>query len=183
MTTMVTNRYIQTLEAVLAKSKTAVHWLVIAHNDSRMVHSLSSALSRESAAILEISADTWDFEDDELSEMIEWALQQGEIRHLVLAGHSQAGGTAIQAQLVSSNMEGESHGSFNRLVAGVQRTKTHNQEAQQKFATHVQQMSQLSVVTNRWANAELAVSGLFYRAESGLFLAYDPNENIFHPLK
>ncbi len=85
------NAHIAALESVFSQATTPVQWLVIAHNESRLVNSLSSALAGESAAMLQVSQDTWDFKGKELAETIEWALQQGEIKNLVLVGSSHRG--------------------------------------------------------------------------------------------
>ena len=176
------NTHIESLEAVFSESKTAIEWLVIAHNDSRMMRSLSDALSRESAAVLEVSQDTWDFGGDELPEAIEWALRQGKVKNVVLVGHSQAGGSASRASLVASTTKAEIRSGNERLIAGVQLANAHNRDAQARFALLVRQMSQIPVVHSRCANGELATYGLFYRAESGLFLAYNGEQDECRPL-
>ena len=176
-----TNQHIESLETNFAEANTAIEWLVIAHNDSRMVRSLSRALSGQSAAVLEVSQDTWDFDGHELPETIEWALQQVAVKNLVLAGHSQAGGRASRASLAAPD-KGAEQANHDRLIAGVQRWNAQNRDAQKKFASQVRRMTQIPVVHSRWANGELAVYGLFYRAESGLFLSYDAEQDDFQPL-
>ncbi|MCA9212239.1 MAG: hypothetical protein KDB27_04170 [Planctomycetales bacterium] len=173
------NPQIAELENVFGEATKPIEWLVIAHNDSRMLQSLSSALNGESAAILEVSQDNWNFHK-ELSDTIDWALQQGDIKNLVLVGSSQAGGAESRASLATSTKEDESN--YSKLLAGVNRVNDENRDAQERFASLVQQMSQIPVVHNRWSSDKLAVYGLFYRAESGLFLAYDAATDTFRPL-
>ncbi len=180
--TTTTNPFIAALETVFGEATKPIEWLVIAHNDPRMLRSLSSALTGESAAVVEISQDAWDFEGKHLPETIEWALQQGAIKNLVLVGNSQAGGSESRAALVASEATNGGQDGYAKLLAGVQRNNARNHQAQERFAAHVQQMSQIPVLHNRWSSGELAVCGLFYRAESGLFLAYDADADTFHPL-
>ena len=53
-----TNTHIAALEYVLAKAQRPVQWLVIAHNDARLVRSVSSALKGQSAAVLDTKVTT-----------------------------------------------------------------------------------------------------------------------------
>jgi len=175
-----TNSHIALLESVFAQAKTPVEWLVIAHNDSRMIQSLSASMTGESVAILELSQDLWATEEQELVETIEWALQQGSVGNLLFAGHSQPGGSKSRASLVDEG--GKTQSSYGRLLAGVRRSNAQIQNAQQKIAAQVQRMSQVPVVHSRWVNAELTIYGLFYRAEDGVFLAYDADNDKFRPL-
>lgn len=177
-----TNPHIAALETLFAEATMPIEWLVIAHNDSLMLRSLSSALAGEAAAVLEVSQHEWDFEGEQLPETIEWALQQGQLKHLMLVGNSQAGGPSSRASLVASEETGGNESGCAKLLAGVERNHARTRDAQQRFASHVQQMLQIPVVHHRWSSGELAVYGLFYRADSGLFLAYDMNANSFHAL-
>jgi len=180
--TTTSNPHIAALESVFAEATKPIEWLVIAHNDAQMLRSLSSALAGKSAAILELSQDTWDFEDEDLPDTIEWALQQGHLTNLLLAGSSLAGGPMSRASQFASEPISGRGSSYVKLLAGVQRSNTRNRAAQARFAEHIQRMSQIPVVHNRWSSGELAVYGLFYRAESGLFLAYDADADTFRPL-
>jgi carbonic anhydrase len=180
------NRHIESLEHLFQNASTAINWLVIAHDESQMVDSLSSALSGQSAAILRVPQDTWDFAESELSELIEWALQQGKLENIALVGHSNAAKASRTARSVPPVSDGERKTSeqdlSNRLVAGARRSSAGSRQARQLFTDRMQQLSQIPVVHNRWANGELAIYGLFYQAESAMFLAYDVEEGKFRPL-
>ena len=84
------NPHIADLEASFNKTTKPVDWLVIVHKDAQTSRLLSPALVGESAAVLEVSQDKWDFSDNDLLETIEWALQQGHLKNLVLVGRSPA---------------------------------------------------------------------------------------------
>lgn len=174
--------HIEALESVFSKASKPVEWLVIAHNDAQMLRSLSSALTGESAAVLEVSQDNWNFQDKQLPEAIEWTLQRGEIRNLVLVGNSHAGGSECRASMFASEATNGNQFDYAKLIAGVEHDNTRNRDAQKRFAAHVQQMLRIPVVHNHWSNGELQVYGLFYRAENGLFLAYNVDVDAFRPL-
>ena len=177
-----TNTHIAALEYVLAKAQRPVQWLVIAHNDARLVRSVSSALKGQSAAVLEVSQDTWDFEDKEFVEAIEWAMQQEDIRQLVLVGSSQAGGAASRASLVSDGVDVQGKVGYERLLANVKQKSIRSAEAQEEFAGQVQQLSQLPILHDKVSNQELELYGLLYRPETGLFSHYDADKDTFQVL-
>lgn len=181
LNTTTTNPHIAALETVFDQAAKPIQWLVIAHNDSKMLVSLASALSCESAAVLEVPQNTWDFDGKFLPEAIEWALQQDAVKNLLLVGNSEAPGSEVRASLVADEW-GECEGSYAKLLAGVERKNARNRDAQERFAAHVQQMLQIPVLHHRWSSGELAVYGLFYRSDSGLFLAYDNDADTFRPL-
>ncbi len=176
------NPHVHALEQVMAKAERPVEWLVIAHNDARMLAALSSALTGESAAILELSEDTWDFEGKELSETIEWAIEQGDIEHLVLAGHSHASGSQSRASLPAYDTKDGGQDGHNRLLAGAQGRNAQNSDVQAKLAAQMEQMSDIPAVQERCSRDELAVYALLYRADLGVFLAYESDEGRCRPL-
>ena len=176
------NPHISALKAVFAQATRPIQWLVIAHNDPRLVSSLVSAFDGQSAAVLQVSQDTWDFDSKDFKEMIEWALHQGDIRDVVLVGSSQPNGATSRASLVTARPNAPEKGGYARLLARLRQHNAHMSEVQEEFADHVQKLSQLPVVRGCWSLGQLAVSGLFYRAETGLFLHYDAAANTFVPL-
>ena len=61
-----------------------------------------------------------------------------------------------------------------------------NQRVESRGSRRIRRAGPADVADSRCpqslANGELAVYGLFYRAESGLFLAYDAEQDSFRPL-
>jgi carbonic anhydrase len=147
-----------------------------------MLSALRSALAGEAAVFLEVSQDTWDFEGGQLRETVEWALEQTQIRHLMLVGHSQSGGPRSRVSLAAAESRDVTQGGYGRLVAGVQENNARHRAAQDRLAIHVRQMSDIPLVRDRYSDGELALYSLIYRAENGIFLAYDRQEDQFHPL-
>jgi carbonic anhydrase len=176
------NPHISALETALADAKKTIEFLVIAHNDPEMLSALSSAFAGESAVVLEISQNVWDFEGNQLPEAIEWALEVFDIRHLVLAGHTLAGGPLSRGSLTASATNKSEQDSYGKLIAGARFNNVRNRPAKDRLALQVKQLLELPIVKNRCRNGELSVYGLLYRAESGLFMAYDTNQDTFKPL-
>ena len=181
MSTILTsaNPHVSVLDAAVRDAAKSVEWLVIAHNDPRMLQSLNMALTN--AAILEISQDTWDFENGPLAEALEWALEELPLKNVMLVGNSQSEGGECRAEMASEAAKPAGHG-YERLIAGVQSRSARNRGAQQRFEDHVRSMKRVPTLRDRSAAGDLAVHTLFYRAESGLFLAYDADAQIFRPL-
>ena len=142
-----------------------------------MIRSLSFSLGDESAAVLEVAADEWDPEGDMLSEAVEWALQHGEPKKIVIAGNAEI------AELEASLPEACDESGYGRQLAAVKRRDARRREAQKRLGASVQQVSQIPVVHDRWANGELAVSGLFYRSETGFFVSYDAETDVYSPAR
>jgi carbonic anhydrase len=182
LATIPCNPHIMALETALAAATRPVEWLVIAHNDPRMLSTLRSALAGESAAVLEVSQELWDFDGRQIPETIEWALTQTPIRHLVLAGHTLAGSPTSRASLSAIAPRNGGQESYSKLLTGAQRNNARNHAAQERMAMQFQQLCQIPLVDARCSSGELHLYALLYRSDSGLFLAYDSHQEQFHPL-
>jgi hypothetical protein len=163
---LVTNPHVAALERAFGQTSSPVEWLVISHNDFRLERSLSSALAGRSAAVLQVPQETWDFQSRDLIEAVEWALQQAACRAALTAPTTATGAVS----------------GYRKLLAEMQHETSRIRAVRNRFAMQVQQLSQIPVVHSRWRDGELAVYGLFYRSESGLFLQYDVERDTFHPL-
>lgn len=170
------------LASVFEATGGEVEYLVIAHHDPRLVTSLSEALGEESAAVLEVSQDVWDFRSPLWSEAIEWGLEQGKVEKLVLVGSSQAAGAVSRASLLCTKRAPQQDSSYRRLVAGTHRYRAVVSEAQENFAEQVKELLRVPAVQQRYPVGEIDLHALFYRAESGIFLAYDAGSGLFRPL-
>ena len=176
------NPHIAALEPVFAQATKPVQWLVIAHNDSQLIRSVCAALTSEPAAVLEVSQDTWNFASQEYADMFEWALQQGDIRNVLLVGSSRSERAASHASLVSASKHSQGTVGYDRLLANAKRNSARTAEAQDEFAGQVRQLSQVPAFRKQLSDKEIEIYGLFYRAEAGLFLNYDVGEDTFQPV-
>ncbi|TWT78358.1 Carbonic anhydrase [Posidoniimonas polymericola] len=172
------NPHAAALEAAIAESARPIECLVVAHNDPKMLSDLTAALDGEAAVVLEASQDVWDFDGEHLPTAIAWAVEQTGLHQVVLVGHTLAGGRQSRASLAAA----ASRDSYQTLLSGVQQSNTRILAAQERFALQVQQLLQVPQVANRCSSRELSVHGLLYRAESGVFLAYDAGRDTFRPL-
>ncbi|MEZ6050774.1 MAG: hypothetical protein R3C02_05180 [Planctomycetaceae bacterium] len=177
-----TNEHIIAIESAFDRADSPVRWLVITHHDLRLISKLSTALMGQSAAMLQISQDAWDFKRMEFVETVEWALLQGEVENLVLLGTSQAVGSSMRIGLTDSKMGSGYDAGEGKLVTKVMQNIDRTRRALDVFSDHLQNLMQIPVVNSAWRDGELNVYGLFYRAESGSFLRYDADLDGFQPL-
>lgn len=168
--------YVGELRAVFADTERPIEWLLIAHDDDQMLNALLSALSGQSAAVLVVSQDKWTTDWEQLSETIEWALQQSEIKNVVLVGQLEA------VESLPESPTPKSQSGYDRLRLGAQQTNTRTRNAQKEFAAHVDQVAQIPVAHARWSDDALAVYGLFYRCLDGIFLICEPDSDTIRPI-
>ncbi|MFG0255216.1 MAG: hypothetical protein ACF787_08965, partial [Rhodopirellula sp. JB053] len=171
---------IASLASTFESAASPIEWLIITHNDPQLLRSLASAFEEESVAFLPISQDSWDSDDVDLEEAIAWAMRQTKITNLLLVGDSQA---AAEPSTFKSRWGSEQEsGGYARLLAGAQRKCADDRRAREELAGHIDRLRAMPVVRERLLCGVLAVNGLYYRCESGLFLAYDSDAERFEPL-
>lgn len=166
------------LESMSEQAKSPVRSLVIAHNDARLIHALSSAMADESVAMLEVSQDTWEFDNADFVQPIEWALQREEVETLVVAGSSRVAGPGFRVSLPTPKPKG----GYDKLLAGVRSRSARNRQAQDVFAGQVRQLLQLPIVNEQISCGRLSLYCLLYQFDSGFFLAYDADEDIYRAI-
>ncbi len=175
------NPHICTLQALLGGKYSAIDWLVVSHDDVRMVQALSTALAGKQAVMLRVPQENWDFE--QMTELFQWALDRYPIRNLVIAGCAQAKllrSTPEQPLELSSTIDCVD--GYDRLVAGVMRYRHSLREAQCGFADWVERLLRDEEINGRVVTGALALHPLLYRADGGLFMAYDVDGGSFSPV-
>ncbi len=180
------NPFVSQLEPLL-QVKTPPGWLVIAHSDHQMIQRISRALD-EQALLLAVPQSSWDWKDGHLAEAITWALDTHSIDRLMLVGHSQGVLHPTEARLVGGTAPREvvrdlsRESNYDRLLAGVHQTQTQLQHAEQAFADQFTRLSQLAGVHARAKAGSLQMQGLFYLADSGVFLVLDADRQVYYSL-
>jgi hypothetical protein len=167
---------IDSLRQANRASETQLEWLVIAHDDERLVDSLTTSLSAVASHLLELPQSAWDFTEGGLAAAIEWAVDQGAIKHLVLVGHSQA---EDEGEQPSSDEILSRNDGYRRLHAGVTRTSVQTKKSQDLLEKQLESLTAMKSVRKKVLDGELSVYGLFFMAQSTTFLAYDPDQQDF----
>lgn len=181
------NPYLRRLQDSSSVFQDSCQCLVISHNDSKLVVRMTQALDKYSA-MLQLPQPDWDFENPRLVDAIRWALQSVGVRQIALVGHSAVrhSGTLSENGRQES-ASGESNHSeqssfYNRLIAGVTQRQNQIQEAKDIFAEQFLKFLEIPDVQQRREQDALVVHGLFYLADSGVFLSFDAQSRTFHPL-
>lgn len=175
------NPHICTLQNLLDGKYSAIDWLVICHDDLRIVQALSMALAGKQAAMLRVPQEDWDLE--QMTELFQWALDRYPIRNLVIAGCAQAKLLRSATELTLDSISGvEEVDGYDRLVAGVMRYRHSLREAQCGFADWVERLMRDEEINGRFVTGAISMHPLLYRADGGLFLAYDFDEGSFAPV-
>lgn len=181
------NPYVLEIEKLLDERSETIESLVISHDDALLTRKLSDCLN-EPTAMLPIPQSTWGFADGLMLEAVCWALREGGFKQLIVVGHSQGGSVSSNAAVVGADNrqlkseEDSSGASCSRLLAGAERGQWQLQQAKSYFAEQFQRLLDTPEVQNRIADGDLHMHGLFYLAESGIFLQFDPNAKDFIPL-
>jgi len=180
------NPLIDAIRQATEESSSGVEWLVIVHDDDRLIRSLASAMSEVSFCVIEVPQTEWSFQDSEMIEAIEWAIQHSSIKHLVLVGHSLAYANADQAASLDTQYPKDAgevaDRGYSRLRDGVTRTTAFTRKSKARFADQFERLSAIPLVREHILEDGLIVYGLFFMAESAAFLAYDVEQKDYVPL-
>jgi carbonic anhydrase len=180
------NVHIDNLKSALEEAGPAeLDYVVLAHPDNRMVAKLQKAFENSSIAVVSLPQNCWALDDASMSEFVEWTLSETTAKGIVLVGHSQGGtpSEAIQVcptgQVLPANQSSNRVGSLKSRVSQARECVKANEE---HFVAELKCLQgKVSLQNGRVANPDF-VQGLFYRAESGVFCAYDSEAKQFHAL-
>jgi carbonic anhydrase len=171
------NTYVDHLQALSDSQQTTLDWLVIAHNDPAMVRRVAEVVGSDTTAILEIPQADWDLEGDKTTEAIQWAIEAGEVKHLLLVGHSKAitnqNPPSGLGDTTSTGDQYPTKATSQRLFDGVKRVHDQTQLSKAEFAEQVTKLCEIESVQDGIASGQLQLHALFYLAQCGTFLVFD----------
>ncbi len=185
------NLRIQSLQQQLAIAGTSeVEWLVICHTDPLMSARVTDALVARSLLLLQAPQSFWCFPEGDLATAVSWALTQANARRVLLCAHSLGGvpevnAAAPTAQAFRQPVGTHSHSSDSSDQGprqGVLRSQQRLQQAQDHFCQQLDRLCLVNQLHSRLFQGQADVLGLFYLAESGSFLYYEPAEDALRPL-
>lgn len=173
------NLLIQRMKEVCLPTDVPISWVVLADDDPVMLRRLAGALQREAGVIFPIPQALWDAGDDLLKEAILWLVGERGIGNLVLVGNS-AGGVAVSEPIVAGQPAWSE--STDELITRVNRAQRLRAQVEERFATQVNSLFATPEIEVAVARGTLRMHALYYRAESGVFAAYDPQASSFRVL-
>jgi len=183
-TAVAANPYIEQLKDKSTQDVPQVDYLIIAHPDDRMVTALKSAFSEYQLAILTIPQFGWDMSGDAEQEVVQWAVEELNVKGVLLVGHSQGGFPNEQVQLFngSSDRQSASGRQGNPLLERVRQAQAALVKSEQHFVDQLQGLVSLPSLSEKTLRDPSWIQGLFYRAESGIFCLVDPQSGSFQAL-
>lgn len=183
------NPYIHKIRQSLSCAQPlAVDWLVLSHNDTQMLAQLEEAFPDAVLAVLSLPPNRLQTVDEKLIELVEWAVAELGIKGVMLVGHSQQEMFEEQVKLLGSKASRMSPREVESLVSYpsfLDRMKAAQQQAammQEYVANLIDNLSQITLKHGHKLCAQIRLHGLFYRAESGIFYAYDQQQRSFTAL-
>ena len=167
--------------------QTAIEWLVIAHDDSRMLDQLRSALGGAGMAVVALPQSLWGCECESIKSIADWAISELNLKGILLVGHSQSGICENTVQVVTGGETepASTTSPVNRvssLFSRVQQAQSRIASCERHFRRHLEQLIQMAGGPSNTSAPEVELRGLFYRAESGVFCSCDVVSGSFRPL-
>lgn len=182
------NPYIHQIRRTLQQHQPgAVDWLVLAHNDSQLLSRVDEAFSDSLLAVIALPQSRWQLDEQRIGEAVDWAIQELGVKGVLLVGHSQGEVPEDTVRLLggkvkTSRRQTELTVKSQPLFDRVRKTQLRAESLQRQLAGQVEKLCRLTVVQTHMIRHQLQLHGLFYRAESDVFYAYDLQQRNFRPL-
>lgn len=183
------NVYIEHLsESLAAQDLESADCLVLAHQDDILAKRLAPISKYHRTLSIHKSQAEWQFDESELAAAIGWAIKEGGIRSLYLCGHTF--GFSKNPLLPgdrfsdSSDPDNEKEEIADRIwmLGRLMDNQNRLQNAKIHFAEQVHQMLELPDVQRALQQRSLKIHALFFLAQAGTFMSFDPNSGEFSPL-
>jgi carbonic anhydrase len=181
------NPYLDELRRSLQRTRRdAVDWLVVAHDDARVLTQLDAAFPESVLAVLAVPQARWQADAEMMHEVVEWAVEELGVKGVLLVGHSQGGVPDEPVKLLGGRARANGAGapapSCAPLTERVKSAQLRAARVQEQFAEQVERLSRTPVIESRLLRRQMQLHGLFYRGESGTFCLYDRRQRRFQPL-
>lgn len=161
-------------------------YLVIAHTDSRMLQQIKTAFAGHLMAVVAIPQSLWAMGQDDVDELLDWAVNQLKVKYVLLVGHSLGGTPMSHIQVCNSSHSQNDQDSNGSRISGVfqrvQQAQAEVKEAEDFFIQELECLKSVPSVQSACKKQPQLIQGLFYRSESGVFCAYDCQRKTFRAL-
>lgn len=180
------NHYIQSLkESLASRNLESAECLLLIHQDEVLLDRMGPVMQCLDTLVLQIPQGEWQFGESHLATAISWAIQESGIRSLYVCGHSFA--TSDDPTERSSTLsEGEYDHDENSdrlwMLGRLLDNQDRLQRAKTYFANQIDLLIDLPPVQTAIHNAEIRLRALFFLAQAGAFMSYNPNTQDYQPL-
>ena len=173
------NRHVRNLKQLVEKSEHHISCAVFADDDPALLRQLREAFRKESGAIIPAPQILWGGGEYALQEAVVWSVEEAAVTCLVLVGNSAAGDSLSEPTLTDRTVVDAAE---RGPLASARTAATKRRLAEEHFLQHVQALLTAPEISVPLARGKLTLYCLFYRAESGVFSAYDPASGSFRAL-
>lgn len=173
------NLHVRKLKQLVEQSERHISCAIFADDDPALLRQLREAFSKESGAIIPAPQVLWGAGEYALQEAAVWSVEEAAVNCLVLVGNSAAGDAASEPTLTEQTGVDETE---QGPLASARTAATKRRLAEEHFSQHVQALLNSPEIRAPLAKGKLTLYCLFYRAESGMFSAYDPASGSFRAL-
>ncbi len=170
------NSYIEQLKEGDTSTVSQADYLVIAHTDDETLGMLKNALRDNRLAMLTIPQNEWDLTGEPEEEAVQWAIENFNVKGVLLVGHSLGGFPKDEVQPESSVNQSRS------LLDRVREAQTNALKSEKHFVNQLRCLQSLPSVARKALRDSSYIQGLFFRAESGTFCLFDSTTGSFRAL-
>ena len=178
----IANHYVQAWQSEGRFRSKKINTLVIVHHDRELIAAVSAGLDVDASAVLSAPQSSWQFDQGDLIDAVDWALAQGSIERVIVAGHSSTANETANRQTDAAGESTVRSALLPRMIEGCQRTKLQNRLVEESLIAQIQQLSDRLAVAKCQEQSNLRLIGLLYRCETGTFSIYDGLKGTFEPL-
>ena len=146
--------------------------LVIAHSDPQMIQRLRGALPNQSLAIVDMPQDSWCMDDECMSDLLQWAIEELHIQRILLVGHSQGGCPLDRHRQDEPQDDLDWFGRLRVEQDLIRQNECH-------FVQELECLRHAPALKGRALRERNLVQGVFYRADCGLLSVYQPESQEF----
>ena len=161
--------------------------VIFAHADNQMLTRLKDAFLESNVAILAMPQNQWSMCDQRTETLLDWLVNGVGIERLLLVGSSQ-GGTPVDTVQVCPTGQPDPNGSsksVRKTPSPMDRVNLAQASARRTERFFVEQLNLLSLsraIQGSLLQDQLQITGLYYRAEVGVFCHYDSRAQQFRAL-
>jgi carbonic anhydrase len=150
-----------------------------------MLRQIHEAFAESHVGTVAVPPSCWMMNDESVSELVDWATGQRNVRGILLIGHSQGGTPADMVQLAAAGQTGTANGhgrGISSVLDRVQGAQANVRKNEEHFLQELDYLRQTPSVQHRLMQDPGLMQGLFYRAESGVFCVFDQTRHRFRSL-
>jgi carbonic anhydrase len=186
-TAVLTRTFADQLRCQAAESESGkIDYLIIAHDDPRMLQRLCEAMGDKTVAVVTIPQTCWAMDGEAVEELLHCAVTDVRVSRILVVGHSNGGTPAEQVRILPHTATQRDEMSIQErnlsLAECLRQYEASLNCCEEHFIGQLSHVSQYAFTKEKIETGELALDGLFYRCEAGVFCVYNRDRQQFQAL-